>query len=119
MKYPHNRPRTVAAIDDQGAHTWAGRARRFGIVLWIFAEHTVYIIIFCAGIWLVGQFVKLLGFGQRKVPIPFFPETVEFDAALFLMDFVVIVLFYYIAIREIAELYNVRFRGLLSFGSRG
>jgi hypothetical protein len=106
------------SIDSENARTFADRARRFGIVIWIFAEHTFYIVLFCAGIWLIGEFLKLIGVGHRKLPIPFFPQAVELEDALFLMDFVVLVLFYYIAFREIAQLYNIRFRGLPFLVSR-
>jgi hypothetical protein len=94
------------------SHTFAYRARRFGTVIWIFLEHTCYIAMFSGGIWILGTFLKYIGLEHRKLPIPFFPQPVELDDALFLMDFVVLVLFYYIAFREIAELYNVRFNWL-------
>lgn len=93
--------------------TFNDRFRRFTLVIWIFLEHTFYIALFSGGIWILGWFLKLLGLGHRPIPIPSFPQPVELDDALFLMDFVVLVLFYFIAIREIAELYNVRFGFLL------
>jgi hypothetical protein len=102
-----------ATPEPDKAQTFNDRFRRFTLVIWIFLEHTFYIGLFSGGIWILGWFLKLLGLGHRPIPIPFFPQPVELDDALFLMDFVVLVLFYFIAIREIAELYNVRFGFLL------
>ena len=104
--------------DEENARTFADRARRFGLVIWILTEHTFSILLSCGSICLIGEFLKIVSFGQRKILIPFFQQSVGFDDALFLMDFVVVVLFYCIAFREIAQLYAVRFRGLLSIGRR-
>src|SRR5262249_16577226 len=90
-------------------YTFAQRLRRAGLVLWIFGEHTLFIGVFWGGVFVLGEILARLGYGDKLLPIPFFPHPVPLDDALFLLDFVIVVLFYYIAIKEIAELYRIRF----------
>lgn len=77
-------------------------------VVVIFLQHTGYILMFCGGIWLIGQALKFMGMDHKLLPIPFFPAPVPLDDALFLLDFIFLVLFYFIAFKEIAELYEIK-----------
>lgn len=81
-------------------------------MLVIFLQHTFYILLFCAGIWLIGRALSYMGMDHKLVPIPFFPAPVPLDDALFLLDFIFLVLFYFIAFKEIAELHEMKLPGI-------